>query len=152
MFSIDDLSPCLTEKWLTSGHAAVERNILSNRLGLQIDAIDSSVRTALKRFSQAVIASAATWPDPRSGAARSLCQLAGDIEAGLTVGDDVSRAQRHLGYLKAMILYDLAGLPGAAASYAKRNGLDHHLRDFFFSSTRLALGPATERTDNTSSA
>jgi hypothetical protein len=131
MFSVEELTSCLSEKWLADGYSFLERNILSSRLGLTIDAITPLARTQLKRFSQAVVASAPIWGDSRIDEARTLCQMAGDIEAGLALAVTASAAAKHLGLLKAMILYDLAGLPGASSSCASRNGLDYRLRDFF---------------------
>lgn len=131
MFAIEELTSCLSDNWLSSGYTLLERNLLSNRLGLPIDGIDPDLRVKLKRFSQAVIASAPAWDNPRDGNARTLCQIAGDIEAALAVTRSISTRDRHLGFIKAMILYDLAGLPGASSSYVSRNGLDSRLQDFF---------------------
>ena len=131
MFSINELSACLSQKWLADGHSFVERNILSSRLGLPIEPTTSSTRLQLRRFAQAVVASAPTWDNPRINQARILCQTAGDIEAGLILAETTSVDDKHLGLLKAMILYDLAGLPGASSSYAARNGIDARLQDFF---------------------
>jgi len=85
----------------------------------------------MKRFSQAVVASAPAWPSVRQGEARRLCQLAADIEAGLSVSERDDPQAAHLALLKAAILYDLAGLPGASASYVSKNGFDIRFREFF---------------------
>jgi len=61
--------------------------------------------------------------------------------------------------VKAVLLYDLAGLPAASASYAGRNGLDPRFREFFTrtgnsvwgvvardeEALQLSLRPDTER-------
>lgn len=128
MFSEAELCDVTGQQWFKEGYGQLERNLLLHRLGLRIDPLSEVVRRRLKRFSQAVIASAPSWSDPRASAGRNLCQLAGDIEASLSISEPVSS---HLSLLKAILLYELGGLPGASASYASRNGFDQRFRDFF---------------------
>jgi replicative superfamily II helicase len=59
-----------------------------------------------------------------------LCQLAADVEAGLSLFVDPSSKQLNLALLKSIILYDLAGYSGASASYASRNGFDVRIKEF----------------------
>jgi hypothetical protein len=117
--------------WFKQGYGLLERNLLLERLGLGQETVNAELRRKLKRFSQAVIASAAEWEDPRIGEARTLCQKAADIEASFSVSAASSAKEKRLALLKAVLLYDLAGLPGASASYAARNGLDPRLKEFF---------------------
>jgi superfamily II DNA/RNA helicase len=131
MFDAEELVRCSSEPWFTSGYAQLERNLLLSRLGMRGAPVSGEVAVKLTRFAQAVIASAATWQYPRSEPGRQLCQLAADIEASLAVSDTKTSADQHLSLFKAMILYELAGLPGASASYATKNGLDIRLREFF---------------------
>lgn len=131
MFTVEQLSGCLTEPWFISGYRVLERNLFLTRLGLPPELLDPAARKQLKRFSQAVISSAATWQNPRESGARILCQHAADIEASLSVKNEGSAQDIHLSQLKAIFLYELAGLPGASSSYAARNGFDPRFRAFF---------------------
>ncbi|MCA1549696.1 DEAD/DEAH box helicase [Bradyrhizobium sp. BRP19] len=131
MFGPSDLTPCITQPWFQDGYRQLERNLLLVRLGLEREPLSRQQRAKLKRFSQAVIGSASSWESPREGAARLLCQLAGDIEASLAVSGETEHEQAHLALFKAVVLYDLAGLPGASASFVARNGFDPRIREFF---------------------
>lgn len=131
MFTIKQLSGCLSAPWFTEGYSALERNLFLCRLGQPHEPLSREARKQLKRFSQAVISSAASWDDPRRGDARLLCQYAADIEASLSVESDGDAQQIHLSHLKAIFLYELAGLPGASSSHAARNGFDPRFRAFF---------------------
>ncbi len=70
MFSVEDLSPCLTQAWFSRGFASLERNLLLNRLGMATEHLPAEDRKSLGRFSQAVMASASGWDNPRIGEAR----------------------------------------------------------------------------------
>lgn len=131
MFTVAELEGCLEAGWFKDGYALLERSTLLRRLGMSAEELPPAARRRFKRFSQAVVASASHWDKPREGTARRLCQIAGDIEASLSVLADDSPSSLHLALLKAVLLYDLAGLPGASASYAVRNGFDPRFRDFF---------------------
>lgn len=62
-----------------------------------------------------------------------MCIIAADIEAGLSLYRNSvttkSNYSRHL--LKAAILYDLAGLPGASARISNKINADERIKDFF---------------------
>lgn len=131
MIGIEDLAPALSETWFVQGYAKLERNLLLLRLGLEPESLHPIERSQLARFSQAVIAGAALWKNPRAGPGRLLCQAAADIEASFAATATPQSRNAHLSLLKAVILYDLAGLPGASSTYAARNGFDPRFRDFF---------------------
>ncbi|WP_082727839.1 DEAD/DEAH box helicase [Burkholderia mayonis] len=131
MFTIAQLSGCLSQPWFAEGYHSLERNLFLARLGQPRESLDRTVRKQLKRFSQAVISSAADWENPRENEARLLCQYAADIEASLSMESDGDEQQVHLSHLKAIFLYELAGLPGASSSHAARNGFDSGFRAFF---------------------
>lgn len=131
MFTIEQLSECLSEPWFTEGYSVLERNLFLSRLGQPREPLPRAVRKQLKRFSQAVISSAVDWENPRESDARLLCQYAADIEASLSFESDGDTLQVHLSHLKAIFLYELAGLPGASSSHAARNGFDPRFRAFF---------------------
>jgi hypothetical protein len=131
MFTIEQLSECMSEPWFLEGYSALERNLFLSRLGLPREPLSRTARKQLKRFSQAVISSAVDWENPRENHARLLCQSAADIEASLSIESDSDAQQVHLSHLKAIFLYELAGLPGASASHAARNGFDPRFRAFF---------------------
>jgi superfamily II DNA/RNA helicase len=57
--------------------------------------------------------------------------LAADIEAALAISGESDDQTAHAALFKAILLYDLAGLPGASASFASRNGFDPRIREFF---------------------
>ena len=139
MFSTDELLGCIHQNWFLAGHGQLERSLLQARLGLEGEPLSVDLKTKLKRFSQAVIASASTWETPREGAGRRLCQLAADIEAALALSGGEA-IPSHAALFKAVVLYDLAGLPGASASFASRNGFDPRLREFFNRSTETIWG------------
>jgi len=84
--------------------------------------------------------SASDWETPREGTARRLCQLAADIEASLAIAEESGEEQAHLALFKAVVLYDLAGFPGASASFASRNGFDPRIREFFSRSPESLWG------------
>ncbi|TJW03262.1 MAG: DEAD/DEAH box helicase [Mesorhizobium sp.] len=147
MFTISELEPCLSQKWFSEGYSLLERNTLLRRLGMKEEALPPRARRRFKHFSQAVIASAINWDNPREGAARRLCQIAGDIEASFSLVVEDSQFGRHLAMLKAVLLYDLAGLPGASASYSARNGFDPRFRDFFTRSNSSPWGTLAETGD-----
>lgn len=131
MFDPEELAPCLEAKWFRTGYSALERMMLAARLEAEEDEIVLHGGQLLSRFTEAVMASAPGWTNPREGLSRTLCLLAGDIETGLgihrrKIGDD-----SHAHFFRAALLYDLGGMPGSAASVARRNGLDHRLKDYF---------------------
>ena len=134
MFEADELSPCMDAEWFVSGYSELQRKILDERLGKPHQDSDQILaKRNLLRFSQAVLASAPAWVDSKSGLERALCVAAGDIEAGFGIqsankSDSVAQG-RHL--LKAALLYDLAGLPGASAKVARDSAFDNRVRDFF---------------------
>lgn len=140
MFSPLELNPCVDQQWFQDGYRQLERNLLLVRLGLEREPLSSQQRSKLKRFSQAVMGSAYAWEAPREGAARRLCQLAADIEASLAIAEESGQEQAHLALFKAVVLYDLAGLPGASASFASRNGFDPRIREFFSRSPESLWG------------
>ncbi len=131
MFTIEQLSECMSEPWFLEGYSALERNLFLARLGQPREPLSRTVRKQLKRFAQAVISSAADWENPRENHARMLCQSAADIEASLSIEGESDAQQAHLSHLKAIFLYELAGLPGASSSHAARNGFDPRFRAFF---------------------
>ncbi|MCO7228402.1 DEAD/DEAH box helicase [Halomonas sp. CnH100-B] len=134
MFEADELSTCMEAEWFVSGYSELQREILSERLGKPSKNSDHALsKRNLLRFSQAVLASAPEWSNSKTGLERDLCIAAGDIEAGFGIQSakkSDSRAQgKHL--LKAALLYDLAGLPGASAKVAKDSAFDNRVQDFF---------------------
>jgi len=131
MFTIEELSDCLSQPWFSEGYKTVERNLLLSRLSQPTTPLTSQVRKQLKRFSQAVISSAVDWEDPREHRAKRLCQYAADIEASLFIESEAGSRRDHVSHLKAIFLYELAGLPGASSSHAARNGLEPQFRSFF---------------------
>jgi hypothetical protein len=131
MFTIKELSACLPESWFLDGYSALERNLFLTRLGQPCEPLPRTTLKQLKRFSQAVMSSAANWENPRESSARLLCQYAADIEACLSIESDGDAEQVHLAHMKAIFLYELAGLPGASSSHAARNGFDPRFRAFF---------------------
>ncbi|SOY83463.1 putative DEAD/DEAH box helicase domain protein [Cupriavidus taiwanensis] len=131
MFTIEELSGCLSQPWFSEGYGAIERNLLLARLGQPTVPLAGPVRKHLKRFAQAVISSAVDWEDPRERRAKLLCQYAADIEASLSIEREGDSPQDHVSHLKAIFLYELAGLPGASSSHAARNGLEPQFRSFF---------------------
>jgi hypothetical protein len=147
MFSATDLSDCLNQQWFLDGYRQLERNLLLVRLGLSSGPLSAQQRTNLKRFSQAVIGSAPGWDNPRVGSQRRLCQLAGDIEASLAVSQESDDKQAHAARFKAIVLYDLAGLPGASASLASRNGFDPRVREFFNRSPESLWGTMAQNSE-----
>lgn len=133
MFDADELSPCMQAEWFVSGYLLLQHKILDERLGKPYHDDLVLAKRNLLRFSQAVLASAPAWIDSKAGLERTLCIAAGDIEAGFAIGSikgTNSEAQsKHL--LKAALLYDLAGLPGASAKIAKGSTFDNRVQDFF---------------------
>ncbi|UFP99736.1 DEAD/DEAH box helicase [Pseudomonas fitomaticsae] len=134
MFEADELSPCMDAEWFVSGYSELQRKILDERLGKPyLNSDQVLAKRNLLRFSQAVLASAPAWIDSKSGLERALCVAAGDIEAGFGIqsantSDSVAQG-RH--FLKAALLYDMAGLPGASAKVARDSAFDNRVQDFF---------------------
>lgn len=145
MFSPEDLTQCLSADWFIKGTSVLERLTLRRRLGLGSDktGMDEQTRVGLERFSQAVLGSVRNWDDPRTGISQQLCMRAADIEAGLEVltadRDDQIRHSAHV--FRAALLYDLLGMPSAAASLARKNGLPTDTKDFFARTTASLWGP-----------
>ena len=134
MFSVEELSPCMDAEWFVSSYSLLQNSILNERLGKPYHYEESVVaKRSLLRFSQAVLASAPMWNDSKDGLARSVCVAAADIEAGFAIGPahkvDATAKAKHL--LKAALLYDLAGLPGASAKVAKDSNFNGRMQDFF---------------------
>ena len=79
---------------------------------------------------------------------RDLCVRAGDIEAGLAAWEAAHAREDlvHEHFFRAAILYDLAGVPGTAASIAQRNGLDPRLADYFARFRDLVWGALVRST------
>ncbi|WP_213878586.1 DEAD/DEAH box helicase [Pseudomonas sp. dw_358] len=134
MFDADELSPCMQAEWFLLGYSELQHKILDDRLGKPYHENKTVLaKRSLLRFSQAVLASAPAWIDSKSGLERVLCVAAGDIEAGFGIGsvnESDSGAQRKH-FLKAALLYDLAGLPGASAKVARDSAFDDRVEDFF---------------------
>ncbi|MGY4509324.1 hypothetical protein [Bradyrhizobium sp. USDA 3650] len=147
MFSATELTNCLNQHWFQDGYRQLERNLLLVRLGLSSEPLSTQQRANLKRFSQAVIGSAPAWDNPRAGSERRLCQLAADIEASLSISGGVDHQQSHAALFKAIVLYDLAGLPGASASLASRNGFDPRVREFFNRSPESLWGTTAQNSE-----
>lgn len=129
MIDLSDLLPCIGESWFVVSYGKLERNLLLARLGMSVEPLDIAERNNLARFSQAVMAGDSCWADIESPEARKLCQIAGDIEAAFA--NSGSPDESHLSLIKAMVLYDLAGLAGTSSSYAAKNGFDPRFRAFF---------------------
>lgn len=130
MIDLEDLIPVLTQSWFVEDQAKLERNILLSRLGLTMEELGVRERNRLARFSQAVMAGVSIWPDNADDRSRKLCQAAADIEASFAA-NAADRESARLSLFKAMLLYELAGLPGASATYADRSDLDERTRSFF---------------------
>ncbi|WP_441228859.1 DEAD/DEAH box helicase [Tardiphaga sp. 20_F10_N6_6] len=151
MFSTDQLTECTNQPWFSSGYSSLERNLLLSRLGLDQEKLEAKNVTMMRRFSQAVMGSAPTWKNPREGDGRRLCQLAADIEASLSLAGSEGSEQAHVALFKSIVLYDLAGLPGASASLASRNGFDPRLREFFGRSLDSLWGRVSRDSEQTQS-
>jgi superfamily II DNA/RNA helicase len=141
MFSVEELASCRKDSWFNFGYQQLERAVLLARLGSKpLDVLQSKNIAELSRFAHAVIASAPSWKAPSEGEARELCLVAADAENGLgnlkVFGGDASGAHQH--FWRASLLYDICGMPGAAATVSKKNGLDVRLKDYF-SRERLSL-------------
>lgn len=134
MFEASELSPCMDAEWFVSGYSELQQSILDERLGKPLQNSENVLaKRNLLRFSQAVLASAPSWSDSRAGLERALCVAAGDIEAGFGIrsssNSDSTSQSKH--FLKAALLYDLAGLPGASAKVARNSAFDQRVQDFF---------------------
>lgn len=147
MFSVAELEACVSAPWFIEGYAVLERNTLLRRLGMNAEPLPHAARSRFKRFSQAVIASANLWTNPREGGARRLCQLAGDIEASFSSALGSAALDGRLSLIKAVLLYDLAGLPGASASYSARADFDPRFREFFTRSEGSPWGALAQNQD-----
>jgi hypothetical protein len=133
MFKTSKLSKCLNEKWFKKCYITIERNILRERLGFKRSLTDTKLKTLAGRFSQAVLASAPQWNFAEDISARLLCATAADIEAGIGFtlsGQGDNKGSRSY-FLRASILYDLAGMPGAAASIAGKANFDTRISNLF---------------------
>lgn len=130
MIDVDDLIPVMSQDWFVEDRDKLERNLLLSRLGLPLERLGAKRRNRLARFSQAVTAGASIWPDEAYDKVRALCQAAADIEAGFAA-DAPDHQSARLSVFKAMLLYELAGLPGASATYADRSNFDDRTRSFF---------------------
>src|ERR1019366_5904411 len=134
MFSVEELSSVLESAWFQTGRRELERDILRSRLGLALVSTrgEDQLRS-LRRFTGAVLASLAKWENRRDGIARQLCLSAADIESALALLhiDDLTSASHRRHVLRATVLYDVAGMPGVAATLAQRDGLALDTKDFF---------------------
>jgi superfamily II DNA/RNA helicase len=134
MFSVEELSTVLESAWFLTGRRELERDILRSRLGLELVSTrgEDQLRS-LRRFSGAVLASLHKWENPRDGIARQLCLSAADIEAALALLqlDDLTSMSHRRHVLRSAVLYDVAGMPGVAATLAQRDGLATDAKDFF---------------------
>ncbi|MFC1974143.1 DEAD/DEAH box helicase [Chloroflexota bacterium] len=132
MFTIEELQTCMLEPWFKEGYQSFERNIIRLRLGMELDPNLQVNAGQLTRFSQAVLASLSDWENPRTTEGSKLCTAAGDIEAATAAfthnGNGDRNRRRHI--FNASLLYDIAGMPGTSASYAKRDGLETEIKGF----------------------
>jgi superfamily II DNA/RNA helicase len=134
MFSVEELSSVLETAWFQTTYRELERDILRSRLGLAlVSARGQENLRALRRFTGAVLASLSKWENPRDGIARRLCLSAADIEAALALLhiDEQSKVSHRIHVLRSAVLYDVAGMPGVAATLAQRDGLAPDSKDFF---------------------
>lgn len=146
MFSIEELQECVGEPWFRETFHICERALLFYRLGIEEKPFVNKVPYAALRFSQAVLASSFQWLDDDASSAIGLLSSAADIESAFALfamsenRHDV--ASVHL--LHASVLYDLAGLPGAAGSQARRNGMFPGIRSFFLREPNTIWGHLTD--------
>jgi superfamily II DNA/RNA helicase len=134
MFSVEEMSTILESAWFLTGRRELERDILRSRLGLDLVSTRGEDQLhSLRRFTGAVLASLSKWENPRDGIARQLCLSAADIEAALALLhlDDLSSMSHRRHVLRSAVLYDVAGMPGVAATLAQRDGLATDAKDFF---------------------
>lgn len=132
MFTISELSECTNQSWFREGNASLQHNLLELRLGIASRPFSSTRRAQLLMFSKAVLASYPLWKGNERDIQR-LCSLAGDITATFGLMDLQHLRDGHINHhlLSASVLYDLAGLPSASATYAAKNGLPIGLKHFF---------------------
>lgn len=133
MFSTEELKRCMDEQWFVDCYNAVEQALIYGRLGRSAAPLDAGQAPPLVRFTQAVLASAPNWMKEDSHDAHELCSKAADIEAGLANiralhGRSV---EAHMHSLRSTLLYELAEMPGTAASVAKKNGTPLDLLNYF---------------------
>lgn len=142
MFTVEDLHECIGEPWYREAYQVCERVLLFHRLGIAHQPFRQRVPLEALRFSQAVLASASSWKIEQSAVAEKLLSNAADIESAFALFAEAEglheKASIHL--LHASVLYDLAGLPGAAGSQACRNGLLPSVRAFFGRATESLWG------------
>ena len=134
MFSVEELSTVLESAWFLTSRRELERDILRSRLGLDLVSTRGEDQlSSLRRFTGAVLASLFKWENPRDGIARQLCLSAADIEAALALLhlDDLTSMSHRRHVLRSAVLYDVAGMPGVAATLAQRDGLATDAKDFF---------------------
>lgn len=142
MFTVEDLHECIGEPWYRETYQVCERVLLFHRLGIAHQPFRQRVPLEALRFSQAVLASASSWEIEQSAVAKRLLSNAADIESAFALFAEANslheKATIHL--LHASVLYDLAGLPGAAGSQARKNGLLSSVKAFFGRTTESLWG------------
>lgn len=134
MFTVEELSDCMVADWFLIGYQSLEENLLRVRLGMELKVAPEVKYSWLARFSQAVIASAFSWTDTTNESCRMLCKKAGDIEAGFAVmAPDRTKAMSYRFAIRAAVLYDLAGMPGVAATIVSSAALTLRASTSYFS-------------------
>ena len=142
MFSVEDLQECTGEPWYRESYQICERTLLCRRLGIEPHPTPDTLPLEALRFSQAVLASVSDWLDSLSPDVARLFSNTADIESAFALFAESNNqhdiASIHL--LHASVLYDLAGLPSAASSQARRNGLFPSIKAFFGRDTESLWG------------
>lgn len=140
MFTEKELFTCTSESWFIDNYQTLEESLLRARLGMELDVTKGDACSVLARFSQAVMASSAGWDYPLSDTARTLCRKAGDIEAGLgAITANETKGKSYRSTIRAAVLYDLAGMPGIAASIV--SSVSPSLRDSTSYFSRISSSP-----------
>lgn len=147
MYTIEELYHCLETKWFIESYNELERILLRNRLGQDLEEFDQKAQNSLSLFTSASLGSASCWDDTHNNMAIEICSKAADIEAGLAYIHMQRPKMFHSHVLRAAILYELAGMPGTSATFVKKNGLDSSIKSFFSREGKSFWGKLQEKVD-----
>ncbi len=139
MFKIDELREFTASREFSIIKANLDMFLLKNRLGIRVNALSTEMINTLSYFATAVIGSISRENDEDEHEWRILYQIAADIEYGLYLLSEY-KANEYERLRRASILYELAGLPGIAASTLNPKVFSPFLYSFFSRKRDSAFG------------
>ncbi|MBZ5532162.1 MAG: hypothetical protein LAO20_12085 [Acidobacteriia bacterium] len=123
MFSIEEIRGVMASASFRTDLALVQESLSRYRLDEQEHLFSHSALPRLRQFVECVLASAPDW---NQLAREEVCKAAGEVAEALAFQAGLDNKMR----FRAILLYELAGLPAISQSIASTNNLPREIKPF----------------------